>query len=122
IELPHPVNPLGHQGSGAGYVSGWRFKVRLIAEGRPLDIVELGVKEEGVGPWTVQEMFREGLAGQVNLPIPVERAAEFWIDARSPRVSAAKPAAVGRLTIWFRDHTQRSGEAHEYTVEKPPLR
>lgn len=122
IELPQPVNPIGHHGSGAGYRRGWRFRVRLIAEGQPLDIIELELTEEGVGPWTIQEVFREAHPERVDFPISVERATEFWIDARSPRVSATKPEGVGRLTLRFRDHTQREGEAHEYVVADPPLR
>lgn len=34
IELPPRVNPVGHRSSAGNYVSGWRFKVRLVAGGR----------------------------------------------------------------------------------------
>ena len=122
IELPEPVNPIGHQSSGGSYVSGWRFKVRLIAEGQPLDIVELVVTEEGVGTWTIGEVFREADGRRVPFPIPVDRSTEFWIDARSPRAFDTKPTSVGPITLRFRDHTQHPGEAHEYVIPQPPVR
>lgn len=122
IELPEPVNPIGYWSSGGSYVSEWRFKIRLIAEGQPLNIVELGVMEEGVGAWTIVEVFREADGRQVAFPIPVERSTEFWIDARSPRAFKTEPASVRPITLWFRDHTQRSGDAHEYVITVPPIR
>ena len=122
IELPEPVNPIGYRSSGGRYVSGWRFKVRLIAEGQPLDIVELEVTEEGVGAWTLDEVFRQTDGRGVGFPIPVERSTEFWIGASSPRAFDSKPTSVGRITLRFRDHTQRPGEVHEYVVENPPMR
>lgn len=121
IELPEPVNPIGHRSASGSYVSGWRFKVRLIAEGQALDIIELGVMEEGVGAWTIVEVFRED-GRKVRYPIPVERSTEFWIDARSPRAFNTEPASVGPITLRFRDHTQRSGDAHEYVIPQPPMR
>lgn len=122
IELPEPVNLIGYWSSGGSYVSGWRFKVRLIAEGQPLDIIELGVMEERVGAWTIVEVFRETDGRQVPFPISVERSTEFWIDARSTRAFDTEPTSVGPITLWFRDHTQRSGDAHEYVIPRPPMR
>lgn len=122
IELPEPVNPIGYLSFGGSYVSGWRFKVRLIAEGQPLDIIELGVTEEGVGTWTINEVFREADGRKVPFPIPVERSTEFWIDARSPRAFDTKPTSVEPITLRFRDHTQCSGDAHEYVIPQPPIR
>ncbi|CBE69945.1 MAG: HNH endonuclease [Candidatus Methylomirabilis oxygeniifera] len=122
IELPEPVNPIGYWSSGGSYVSGWRFKVRLIAEGQPLDIIELGVTEEGVGTWTINEIFREADGRKAPFPIPVERSTEFWIDVRSPQAFDAKPASVGPITLWFRDHTQRSGNSHKHVIPQPPMR
>ncbi len=122
IELPPPVNPLGNRSSAAGYVLGWRFKVRLIAEGQALDILELGVSEDEVGDWSIEEVFRQEDGRPTGFPIPVERATEFWIAAYSPRTFATKPTSVGRLTLRFRDHTQPAGEAHEHVVDEPPIR
>ncbi len=122
IALPEPVNPIGHLSSGAGYVSRWRFRVRIVAEGQALDIVDLGVTEDGVGAWTIREVFRENIGGQIPRPIAVERSVEFWIDAESPRGSDTKPTSVGRMTLWFRDHTQREGERHECVIDRPPIR
>lgn len=122
IELPPRVNPVGHRSSAGNYVSGWRFKVRLVAEAQPLDIVELGLTEEGVGEWIIEEVFREGDPRPVIFPIPVERATEFWIGAISPRSSDTKPTSVGRITLRFRDHTQPPGEAHQHVIELPPMR
>jgi hypothetical protein len=121
IELPEPVNPVGGQ-SGGHFVRGWRFKVRLIAEGQPLDILEVGVTEEGVGAWQINEVFwGSGAPGGVAFPIPVERSTEFWIDATSPQAFDTKPVSVGPITLIFRDHTQRSGEAHQHVIQKPPI-
>jgi len=103
-------------------VSGWRFKVRIVAEGQALDIVDLGVTEDGVGPWTIREVFRENIGGQIPRPITVERSVEFWIDAESPHCSDTKPSSVGRMTLWFRDHTQRGGDRHETVIDDPPIR
>ena len=122
IELPDPVNPTGYRSSGGSYVSGWRFKVRLIAEGQPLDIIELGVTEEGVGMRTINEVFREADGRGAPFPIPVERSTEFWIDALSPRAFDTKPTSVGPITLRFRDHTQRPGEAHEYMIPQRSMR
>lgn len=122
IELPEPMNPIGCLSSGGSYVSGWRFKVRLIAEDQPLDIIELGVTEEGVGTWTINEVFREADGRKVPFPIPVERATEFWIDARSPQAFDTEPTLVGPITLLFRDHTQRSGDAHKHVIPQPPIR
>lgn len=122
IELPEPVNPIGYRSSGGCYVSGWRLKVRLIAEGQPLDIIELGVTEEGVGIWTIDKVFQEADGREVSYPIPVERSTEFWIGAWSPRAFDTKPTSVGPITLRFRDHTQRLGNAHEYVIPQPPMR
>lgn len=86
----------------------------------PLDIVELGLTEEGVGEWTIVERFREGRPGQVQFPIQPRPSTEFWIRAQSPHVFNTKPTSVGRVRLWVRDHTQREGERHEYEVEPPP--
>lgn len=122
IELPEPVNPIGYWSFGGSFVGEWRFKVRLIAEGEALNINEdgLGLTEEGVGAWTIVEVFRDGR--QVPFPISVERSTEFWIAARSPQVFDAEPASVAPITLWFRDHTQHSGDAHEYVIPQPPMR
>jgi hypothetical protein len=101
IELPEPVNPVGYRSSSECYVSGWRFKVRLIAEGQPLDVIELGVTEEGVGTWTIDEVFRETDGRKVPLPIPVERSTEFWIGASSPQAFDTKPTSVGLSRCGF---------------------
>jgi hypothetical protein len=121
IELPEPVNPIGHWSFGGRYITAWRFRVRLISKGQPLDIIELGLTEEGVGEWIIQEMFREG-GRPVSLPISVERVTEFWIDARSPLISDKKSTSVGQITLRFRDHTQPPDGAHEHVVEKPPIK
>jgi len=120
VELPKPVNPVGHQSAGGTYVSTWSVKVRLVAEGQPLDIVDCGLTEDGVGDWIIDEVFWEKNGRPVGSPIPVERSTEFWIRARSPKTFNTKPVSVGRLTIRFRDHTQPLGRWHEYVVEEPP--
>ena len=120
VELPEPVNPVGHQSAGGTYVSTWSVKVRLVAEGQPLDFVELGLTEDGVGDWIIDEVFFEKNGRKVDSPIPIERSTEFWIRARSPKTFNIRPASVGRLTFRFRDHTQLPGRWHEYVVEEPP--
>jgi hypothetical protein len=60
--------------------------------------------------WALREVFHEHTGRPVPRPIEVERSAEFWIDAESPRGSEMKPTSVGRMTLWFRDHT---GVRHE---------
>ncbi len=64
------------------------------------------------------EVFHED-GRRMILPISVERAAVFWIDAESPQVG--KAASVGRITIKMRDHTQAPGEEHELTIDNPPM-
>ncbi len=117
--MPEPINPIGYQSWGGNYVTAWRFQIRLITRGQPLDIIEVGLAEEGVGEWIIEELFRE--RGRLSLPIPVERATDFWISARSPRTSHTKPLTVGQITLRFRDHTQPPGEAHQYVVTNPPI-
>lgn len=122
IELPERINPPGYI-SGAAFVPGWNVRVRLIADGdvQPLDIVEVGLTEDGVGPWTIDELFLQARGERLDLPIRLNPSAEFWLRARSPMAFAAKPIPVGRLTLWFRDHTQKPGERHEYQREYPPI-
>ena len=121
IELPKPVNGIGYQG-GAAFYPLWSVKIRLIAEGdRPLDIVELGVTEDGVGEWAIDEKVREGGAGRVSFPIRPRPSEEFWIRARSPLSFETKPTSFGRMTLWCRDHTQREEERHQYIVDRPPV-
>jgi hypothetical protein len=115
IELPRPINPPGHMSTGNYITSTWNVKVRLLAgEEQPLDIVELGVREESVGEWTIDEVFWERTGRATGFPIHVNLSTEFWVRSRSPNPSATK--AVGALTLWFRDHTQPEGEAHEFTI------
>jgi hypothetical protein len=119
IELPKPQNRPGYLSAGSYVASTWRVKVRLIANGeQPLDIVELGVREEGVGEWTLDEVFWEGTGRATSFPIRVNPSAEFWVSSTSPKPSDTKPPSVGTLTLWFRDHTQPEGDAHEYTTER----
>jgi hypothetical protein len=119
IELPTPVNRVGHR-SGGHFTSGWRVKVRLIAEGQPLNIVELGVNEGEVGPWAVNEVFWDNGRG-VLFPIVVERSTDFWIDASSPQSFETKPTSVGPIMLRFRDHTQKEGEWHELRIDHPAM-
>lgn len=122
IELPEPVNPIAHRSYGGTHVTAWRFRLRLISLAQPLDIVELRVMEKGVGEWVIGEMFQEPHSRPLALPISVERATEFWIDASSPQTWDVKPTSPGRITLWIRDHTQAKGEAHIHVVENPPMR
>lgn len=122
IELPEPVNPIGSRSFGGTHLTAWRFKLRLISQGQPLDIIELQLVEDGVGEWAIREMFREADTRPVIFPISVERATEFWIDAESPQAWDKKPTSLGRITLRLRDHTQTPGEMHEHVVENPPLR
>lgn len=118
IELPKPVNPIGYMSAGSYSVSMWRFKVRLIAQGeKPLDVLEVGLRERDVGEWMIDEVFWPGNGQATGFPIRVAPSTEFCIAATSPKPSDTKPARVGRLTLWFRDHTQLEGEAHELTID-----
>jgi hypothetical protein len=117
IELPGDVNPVGYRTAGDGFQPGWRVRLRLISESRALDIVELGVEEDGVGKWRIREIFREGRGDALRPPISVERSVEFWIDAESPMVSGSKGFSLNPVTFWFKDHT---GQRHELVVESPP--
>lgn len=121
IELPQPINPVGYMG-GAAFYPEWRVRIRLITEGdRPVDVVELGVIEDGVGAWPIDEMFREGAGVRVNFPVRLQPSEEFVIRARSPQAFATKPTSFRRLTIWCRDHTQGEGERHEFAIDQPPV-
>jgi hypothetical protein len=109
VELPQPVNPLGGISSGEVVTPWWSFRVRfLVREGPPMSIVDLAVVEDGVGPWAVEELFRER-GGAVVLPLGVAGADEIWLRARSPR-SSARPVQTGRVVLRVRDHTQSPGE------------
>ena len=119
FELPAPINPVGYQSAGGVFTGMWSVRVRLIAEGPALDVLEIGLTEEGVGEWVVDEVFREKDGMAFGFPIPVERSTEFWIRARSPIPSNAR-TKVGRMTFRVRDHTQSAGECYEYVVDEPP--
>lgn len=111
IELPEPVNPPGAISFGA-FSPWWSLRVRFIVrDGEPVSIVELGVIEEGVGAWVLDELFREG-RGRVVLPLRVAGAEEVWIRARSPRSFAATPAHIGKVVLRVRDQTQGQDERH----------
>jgi hypothetical protein len=120
IQLPERINSVGYLGAPA-FVPMWNVKVRLIANGdvRPLDVVEAGLTEEGVGPWTIDELFLQARGERLDFPIRLNPSAEFWLRARSPRAFETRVFSVGRLTLWFRDHLQREGERHEYVVAQP---
>ncbi len=122
IELPEPVNPIGHRSAGGWFTTAWRFKVRLIARGAPLDVIEFRVLEAGVGDWKINEVFREPDSRQLAFPMPVERAVEFWVDAASPCVQNARARSVDKITLRVRDHTQPQDQAHELVIENPPIR
>lgn len=119
FELPTPVNPVGHMSAGGIFTSTWNVRVRLIAQGPALDVLEIGLMEEGVGHWVIDEVFRETDRRPVAFPIPVHRSTEFWIRARSP-VSSNSRTRVGRITFRVRDHTQDAAECHAYIVDEPP--
>jgi hypothetical protein len=120
IQLPNLINAVGYI-SGAAFVPAWNVKVRLIADGdvRPLDILELGLTELGVGPWTIDELFLEARGERLDLPIRLDPSAQFWLRARSTMSFETKPTELGRLTLWFRDHTQNDGQRHEYVMDHP---
>jgi hypothetical protein len=122
IQLPERINAVGYIG-GASFVPAWNVKVRLIADGdvQPLDIVELGLTEDGVGDWTIDEVFLQTKGELLGLPIRLNPSAEFWLRSRSPASFEAKPTSVGRLTLWFQDHTQGEGQRHEYVVDRLPM-
>jgi hypothetical protein len=118
VQLPNPINPVGSMSVGGAVTPFWSVRVRLINDGgRPLDIVELGVSEDGV-EWIIDEVFREGKGGRVGFPIRLDPAAEFWLRARSPVTGPSKPASLGPLTVWCEGHT---GWRHEHVVEKPEM-
>jgi hypothetical protein len=111
IELPKPVNPPGAISFGA-FSPWWSFRVRFIVrDGEPVSIVELSVIEEGVGAWSLDELFRES-RGRVVLPLRVAGADDVWIRARSPRSFAARPAHIGKVVLRVRDQTQGQDEHH----------
>jgi hypothetical protein len=117
LELPPPVNPPGVISFGA-FTPWWSFRVRfIVSDGKALSIVEFAVVEEGVGAWTVDEMF-QARGGRVDVPFRVEAAEDVWIRARSPRSFSVRPAQVGRLTIEVRDHTQPQGEFHAVVLSE----
>jgi len=119
LSFPKPVNAVGYQG-GAAFYPQWSVRIRLIAEGdRPVDVVELGVIEDGVGEWPIDEKYRMGPRTQVPFPIRLQPSEEFWIRARSPQAFPTKPTSFGRLTVWCRDHTQSEGERHELAIDQP---
>jgi hypothetical protein len=120
IQLPERINPVGCIG-GAAFVPAWNVRVRLIADGdvQPLDVIEFGLAEDGIGPWTIDELFLQARGERLDLPIRLNPTAEFWLRARSPQSFPTKPTSIGKLTLWFRDHTQREGERHEYVVDQP---
>jgi hypothetical protein len=122
IQLPGRINPVGYI-SAAAFVPAWNVRVRLVADGdvQPLDIVELGLTEDGVGAWTIDEVFLQARGERLDFPIRLNPSAEFWLRSRSPRSFETKPTSVGRLTLWFRDHTQGEGQRHEYAVDRPPM-
>jgi hypothetical protein len=122
IQLPSLVNAVGYI-AGAAFVPAWSVKVRLVADGdvQPLDIVELGLTEDGVGPWTIDELFLEARSERLDLPIRLNPSAQFWLRARSTLSFQTKPTEIGKLTLWFRDHTQGDGQRHEYVMERPPV-
>jgi hypothetical protein len=122
IELPEPVNPISYRSAGGSFTSTWRFKIRLIARGLPLNILQLRLSEAGVGDWQIEEVFRESDGRPLIFPIAVERAVEFWISAASPQNDSVRRSSVGKVTVHIRDHTQASGEGHELVIDNPPIR
>jgi len=92
-----------------------------MAEGDPLDIVDIRVTEDGVGDWKIDHIVNESERKNIVLPISVARAAEFWIFAASPQALNAKVTSIGPITLRFRDHKQVEGEAHQYRIEEPPI-
>ena len=122
IQLPDVLNTVGYIG-GAAFTPALNWRVRLIADGdvQPLDVVELGLTEDGVGPWTVDALLLPSARERLDVPIRLNPSSEFWLRARSPCSFEAKPTSVGRLTLWFRDHTQGEGERYEYVVDRPRM-
>lgn len=122
VELPQPMNPLGTISSG-GLIPFWSFRVRFIVkDGPPMSVAELAVVEEGVGAWTIDEVFREGQGKNLPLPLQVAGAEEVWIRVRSPRGFAARPAHIGKVVLHARDQTQGQGEHHTVVLtEGQPL-
>ena len=122
MELPRPVNPMGHVGAGGGFTPSWNVKVRFINQDPgPLAILELYVEEEGVGAWRIEEMFLE-TSGPVLIPIQIEKAFECWIRMSSPRPFPTLPLEVGPLVLHVRDHFQRQGQSHTFPLSKARTR
>ncbi len=61
--------------------------MRLIADGdvRPLDVVEAGLTEDGVGPWIIDELFLAARGERLDFPLRLNPSMEFWLRARSPK-------------------------------------
>jgi hypothetical protein len=95
----------------------WAFKVRFIAPGHKLAVLDLRLEEEGVGAWIIEQIHTER-GGTVGLPLAVDPAAEVWIRARSP-VSYPDGGfrTVGARTLLVRDSTQKQGDWHRIPAE-----
>lgn len=119
VELPPPINRIGGMSAGAAYTPSWNVRVRIIAQ-EPVDVVEVHVVEEGVGPWRLDEMTGQD-GRRLNLPLRVANAVDVWLRHTSPVGYPKKRSheEYGRLTLRFRDHTQEPNQFHE--VDLTPL-
>lgn len=116
FELPNPINPIGRKSAGGGHTPSWSVKLRFIRHGQdPVTILELEVVEEGVGNWTIDELFYES-GPPVHFPIRIEDASEFWMRARSPHTSGNLPIEVRRLSLRVRDQYQSPGRFYVFQL------
>lgn len=112
-ELPPPINRIGGASAGGAYTPSWNVRVRIIAQ-EPVDVLEINVVEEGVGPWRVDELSGQD-GRRLGLPLRIANAADIWLRSTSPASYPRKRSEeeYGRLTLRFRDHTQGPGQFHE---------
>lgn len=108
IELPPPVRPVGHVSDSSGSTPGWALNVRLIADGGPIDILELQIHEDGVGQWQIFEVL-DANGRPLTGPIRIDGAREVEIKARSPRTYPTHEFRLGNLSLHVRDSTQGEG-------------